>query len=155
MSDIPLGYIAGILDANAIFRIRKTPGGTELPCVAVHGLPLPIMKVLAEYTGTKVTMVTRDFSRQPCALHCEQKHSHVVSVSGRWSVTGARATVLIHAVLPHLQAQRVIATEVMAVGLSAPKKSTTYTKMAQLGWPIPKGPDEGKQGSRGTAGASE
>lgn len=142
MTEIPLGYIAGILDANAIFRVRTTPGGTELPAVHVHGLPMPIMTVLAKYTGTKVTTVTRDYSRSPCAEHCDERHQHVVSISGRWSVTGARATVLIHAILPHLQAQRYAATEVLAVGLSAPKKSTTYNKMAQLGWPIPAPPEE-------------
>ena len=139
--EIPLGYIAGILDANAIFRIRTTPGGTRLPGVFVHGLPAPILRVLSESTGTKITMVTRDYSRTPCAEHCEVPHSHVVSVSGRWSVTGAKATVLIAAVLPYLQAQVSDAEEVLEVGLAAPRKSNTFNKMAALGWPLPEEKD--------------
>lgn len=139
--DVPLGYIAGILDANAIFRIRTTPGGTRLPGVFVHGLPGPILQVLAKHTGTKITMVTRDYQRTPCAEHCEEPHSHVVSISGRWSVTGAKATVLIAAVLPYLQAQASDAEEVLQVGLAAPRKSNTYNKMASLGWPLPEEKD--------------
>lgn len=136
-TELPLGYIAGILDANAIFRVRRTPGGTLLPGVFVHGLPPRIMEVLSRSTGTRITTVSRDYSRTPCAEHCEQPHSHVVSTSGRWSVTGAKATVLIAAVLPYLQAQQEAAEEVLDVGLRAPRKSTTFQKMATLGWPLP------------------
>jgi hypothetical protein len=143
MSDLPpIEYLAGILDANAIFRVRKTPGGTELPAVFVHGLPMPIMEVLAEATGTKVTVVNRDYPRAPCSLHCEEQHVHVTSVSGRWSVTGAKATVLIAAVLPSLRVQKEQAAEVLDVGLAAPRKTTTFSKMATLGWPTPAVPQD-------------
>lgn len=134
---VPVEYLAGILDANAIFRIRSTPGGTKLPAVFVHGLSVKMLEVLARYTGTKVTVVNREYPRAPCSLHCEEQHQHVVSVSGRWSVTGAKATVLIAAVLPHLRVQAEQAAEVLEVGLAAPRKATTFTKMAALGWPTP------------------
>lgn len=137
---VPVEYLAGILDANAIFRVREVPGGTRLACVAVHGLPVPVLEVLAEATGTKVTIVNRDYQRAPCADHCEEQHQHVSSVSGRWSVTGAKATVLIAAVLPFLRVQQEAASEVLKVGLAAPRKPATFDKMATLGWPVPTAP---------------
>lgn len=132
---IPIQYVAGILDACAIFRIRETAEGTKLPGVFVHGLPMPMLNILAETTGTKVTVVTRDYHRALCADHCPDQHGHVRSVSGRWSVTGAKATVLISAVLPHLRGQTAQAYEALTIGLEAPRKSTTFAKMYALGWP--------------------
>lgn len=132
-----IDYLAGILDANAIFRVRETPGGTELACVAVHGLSEGVMEVLAKATGTKVTRVKRDYHQRPCVAHCSKKHRHVASTTLRWSVTGGKANVLIAAVLPSLRVQKDVAAAVLDVGLSAPRKSATYSKMADLGWPTP------------------
>ena len=128
-------YIAGILDACAIFRVRETPEGTQLPGVFVHGLPTKILDVLAESTGTKVTLVKRDYHRALCADHCPDRHQHMKSITGRWSVTGAKATVLIHSVLPYLRAQHEEALEVLEVGVAAPRRRATMEKMYELGWP--------------------
>lgn len=134
--EIPVAYIAGILDANAIFRVRDV-NGTKLPGVFVHGLHIELLQVLADSTGTAVTVIKRDYNGVRCAEHCPEKHVHTISVSGRWSVTGAKATVLLHNVVPHLRVQRVVAQEVLEVGLGAPHKAGTVVKMKDLGWEIP------------------
>ena len=136
-SEVPVAYLAGVLDANGIFRIRETDGGTKLAAIFVHGVPIPILDLLSKYSGTKVSVVKRDYPRSPCLEHCDIPHQHIVSVSGRWSVTGAKATVMISAILPHLIFQRDAAEEVLAVGLEAPRKKSSYAKMSAFGWPIP------------------
>ena len=139
MIEIP--YFAGIFDASALFRTRVITGGTLLPVVQVHGLPVPMLEVLAEATGTKVITVRRDYHRAPCSDHCTDRHNHVLSVTGRWSLTGAKATVVIAAVLPYLRVQHKEAREVLEVGLVAPRKAASFGKMADLGWPLPTSPD--------------
>lgn len=135
--DVPVEYIAGILDANGLFRVRAVQSGTKLPAVYVHGLHIELLQVLADATGTAVTVIKRDYNGVRCAEHCPERHVHTISVSGRWSVTGAKATVLLHNVLPHLRVQREVAEELLAVGMDAPRKEQTIRKMKKLGWEIP------------------
>jgi hypothetical protein len=136
--EVPLGYISGVLDANAVFRVVEVEG-TELPRIMLHGLHPDVLEVLASSTGTKVITTTRDYHRHACTAHCPPEHhqNKVKSTSSRWSLTGAKATVVISAVLPHLRAQTETAKAVMEVGLEAPRKPNTLDKMVELGWPIP------------------
>ena len=134
-----LAYLAGIIDTHAVIRTRETGDGTVLPMVAVHGPHVQMMRYLAAVTGTKVTVTRRGYSRAGCTEHCPDKHQHVVSESGRWSVAGAKATVLLAAVRPFLRLQGYVADQALDVGLRAPRKDATAGKLAELGWPVPDG----------------
>jgi hypothetical protein len=54
-----------------------------------------------------------------CTEHCREKHQHVMSVSGRWSVTGANATVVLWNIRPFIQLQTEQVRTDLVVGLSA------------------------------------
>jgi hypothetical protein len=131
-----LAYVAGIIDSQGGIRSRFV-GDTELPMVYVHGPNLPVLNLLADMTGTKVTVVRRGYSKAGCSIHCPEKHQHVVSTSGRWSVTGVKATVLLWNIRPYLMFQSEAATAALAVGMSSPFKMATPQKMADLGWSLP------------------
>lgn len=135
VSDI--AYVAGVIDAQGGIRTRITTEGTELPMVYVHGPNLAILHLLADLTGTKVTEVKRGYTKAGCTEHCPDKHQHVTSVSGRWSVTGVKATVLLWNIRPYLRFHRDAAVSALAVGMSSPFKMATPGKMAALGWEVP------------------
>ena len=137
MIDTPtLAYIAGVLDLHGVIRTR-TAGDTELPYVALSGSNEGMLTFLADVTGTRAVVTRRQFSRAGCAEHCSEKHQHVTSVSGRWSVSGVKATVLLWNVRPFMRLQAEEATSALAVGMSTKYKPATVRKMAELGWDVP------------------
>lgn len=131
-----VAYVAGIIDTQGIIRTR-TAGDTELPMVAVHGSNEGMLRFLGDVTGTKVTIVRRSYSKAGCAEHCAEKHQHIKSVSGRWSVTGVKATVLLHNLRPYLRLQHDDAVAAIALGVSTKFKPATIAKMQALGWDVP------------------
>ena len=92
----------------------------------------------------RVVVTRRSYAKAGCAEHCKEKHLHVTSESGRWSVSGAKATVILAAVLPYLRLQHEEARGALLVGLGAPFKPATLRQMEQLGWPIPEFDNERK-----------
>lgn len=131
-----LAYIAGIIDTHAIIRLREY-NETVLPMVAVHGPNASMLAYLARRTGTKVTWIERNYHRGGCVEHCPEPHVHIVSKSGRWHVSGAKATIMLSALRPFLQLQGYGADQAIEVGMKAPKKQATPEKMRVLGWPVP------------------
>lgn len=136
LSSEVLAYVAAIIDSLGGIRTRVV-GDTELPMVFVHGPNLPVLQYLADLTGTKVTVVTRGYSKAGCAEHCPEQHQHIHSRSGRWSVTGVKATVLLWNIRPYLRFQAEAAATAITLGLSAPFKPATPGKMLTLGWALP------------------
>lgn len=135
--DVPtLAYVASVIDTQGIIRTRIA-GDTELPMVAVHGPNIRVLNMLAELTGTKVTVVRRDYSRVGCAEHCQEKHQHITSSSGRWSVTGVKATVLLYNLRPFMRFQEEAARSALVLGQSTKFKPATIQKMVELGWEVP------------------
>ncbi len=135
-TDRQLAYIAGIVDVMAVLRIRNTQGA-PLPFVEINCPNLALLEWLAERTGTSVTVVNRDYTRNGCALHCPEAHVHIRSASGRWSLSGVRATVVLHGVVPFMQLQTEAAQQLLEAGLRAPRKPATIAKMTNLGWAVP------------------
>lgn len=146
LKDTETAYLAGVLDARGIVRVRVA-GDTMLPFLGLHTPNLALLGYVAEVTGTKVTETRRSYYKVGCSEHCAQKHQHVQSVSGRWSVTGARATVVLHNVVPYFILQRDTAQQVLTLGLAAPMKAETLVKMEKLGWSIPKLTGDTSEGS--------
>lgn len=129
-------YLAAIVDTLANLRTRTTERSV-LPEVQVNCPNLDLLAWLGQVTGTAHFQTRRDYLRHVCTDHCPSAHAHVRSTSGRWSVTGTRATVLLIGVAPYLRLRTGEAEELIGVGLAAGWKPATVTKMAALGWPVP------------------
>lgn len=133
-----LAYMAGIVDVMGNLRLREVNhSGTLLPFVEVACPNILLLERLGEWTGSAVTKVRRDYRRNGCTKHCPEPHVHIQSSSGRWSVSGVRATVVLHGLLPYLELQADQASELLEAGLVAPRKPATIRKLAELGWVIP------------------
>lgn len=132
-------YCAAIVDTLANLRTRTTDKSV-LPEVQVNCPNLDLLRWLGAITGTGHFETRRDYMRHVCTDHCPEAHAHVQSTSGRWSVTGARATVLLVGVSPYLRLRTAEASELIQVGLAAGWKPATVTKMAALGWTVPERP---------------
>lgn len=131
-----LAYVAGIVDLLGLIRVRHVED-TPLPVLQVHGKHMPTFDYLGSLTGTKAIETTRDYTRHGCAQHCAEKHMHIVSRSGRWSLTGAKATVVLWNIQPFLRVKKDAADGALAVGLGTTFKQGTVGKMRDLGWEIP------------------
>lgn len=129
-------YMAGILDALGLFQVRRVQE-RDLAKVALHSTNGPLLEWVGAATGTKITEVKRNYARYGCDEHCNEKHIHVNHSSLRWSVTGVRATILIHSVLPHLVLQSETAEQVLDATADAPYRKPTAEAMAALGWTLP------------------
>lgn len=137
LSERQLAYIAGVVDVMAAMRLREAHSGNQLPWVGISTPNLAMVQWLADRTGVTVTTVTRSYNRDGCALHCPEPHVHIHSQTGRWSISGARATVMLYNLLPYLELQAESAKELLDVGLRCGRKFNTGAKMAALGWEIP------------------
>lgn len=125
MDEREIAYLAGILDVMGNITTRRA-GTTLLPQISVSTKDQRLLDWLGERTGVRAFTTRREFLRAGCNIHCKERHRHVLSESGRWSVSGAKATVVLAAVRPYLH-------------LKAPRKPATATKMSDLGWPLPEG----------------
>lgn len=136
LSSEEIAWCGGVIDALGLMRLRETDAGSQLPSVYVSTAQLPIAQRLADLTGVKVTMVSRDYKRMGCGQHCTEAHLHVNSVTARWSLTGARARAFLAAVRPYLFFKAAEADALIEATKDAPSKPRTTEKMADLGWPI-------------------
>lgn len=136
LSVADLAYIAGVIDTRGHIATRSVRGAT-LPLLAVSSSESALLEWLGDATGTRPVSTRRDYGRMGCSAHCPEPHLHVTSVSGRWSVTGVKATVVLFGVAPYLRVRAEDAQAAVTLGLSAGFKQATVTKMAALGWPVP------------------
>jgi hypothetical protein len=136
LTEPEIAYVAGTLDAMA--RIKTVvANGTTLPLVAVSCPNMALLEHLSTVSGLKAFETHREYDRHRCGEHCVEAHDHIVSRSGRWSANGARATIMLAAVQPHIRVQTDEVAEVLAVGMETPAKAHVVQSMAALGWPIP------------------
>lgn len=135
LSEQQIAWCGGVIDAIGHVRTRETDAGSLLASVSVSTAQLPIAERLAHLTGIGVTRVTRDYNRVGCSDHCTEPHLHVVSVTARWNLTGARALIFLNAVRPYLVFKAAEADDVIRATGEAPAKPATAMKMATLGWP--------------------
>jgi hypothetical protein len=99
--------------------LRITEQGTQLPSIALSNGNIDMLHYLATLTGTRAITTRRTYVKAGCTEHCREKHQHVMSVSGRWSVTGAKATVVLWNIRPFIQLQTEQVQTGLVVGLSA------------------------------------
>lgn len=136
MAELDLRYLAGVIDSVALLRKREVRDSGLLPAVAVHGIE-PVIRMLAKATGTHPTTTNRDYHAALCVEHCSQPHIHKVSSSLRWSLTGARATVLLAAIEPFTVMHQHDITLAVEEGLEQRWTVPPVKSMHSLGWPIP------------------
>lgn len=140
ITNAELAYVAALIDLQGHITSR-TVREAVLPMVALSSPNAAVLRLLGEMTGVRPFITRRDYSRLGCVAHCPEPHQHIVSESGRWSLSGVKATVVLHSVLPFLRFQRDEAIEAIRLGLEAGYKPATIAKMAELGWRLPNFPD--------------
>jgi hypothetical protein len=129
-----IAWCAGVIDSLGLIKTRPMRTGSELAYVGVSSARIDILEHLSRLTGTRVVTVSRDYNRLGCGEHCTEAHLHVQSVTGRWSLTGARALVFLDAIEPYLVTRRAEAKAAIAAGETAPSKPAVLRKMKELGW---------------------
>jgi hypothetical protein len=131
-------YMAGIIDMAGIIRLRPQKENPPLPYVGLSTVNKQVVDYLAGMTDSKVTITKRDYHKAMCTEHCTpEAHTHVISESYRWSVTGVKATVVLANIKPYLVFQTEAAQKALEAGYAANFKPATYRKMKLLGWDIP------------------
>jgi hypothetical protein len=132
-----LAYMAALVDNLAVLKTRQV-NGSELPVVALTiTRSEDAVKFLAGNTGSKVTPIVRQYNRKGCADHCMIAHLHVDTVGHRWQVTGVKATIMLHNLLPYMRVQVVQAQRLIELGQSIGYASSVAARMRELGWHIP------------------
>lgn len=139
ITETDLAYVAGVVDLVANIKIRRAGQGTnvDLPVIAIYGAYPDVLHWLGEHTETRPVVTSRQYARAGCQEHCQEKHQHVTSVSARWSLTGAKATIVLYNVMPYLKFQTHDAEMAVQLGLITNYKQATVTKMRSLGWETP------------------
>lgn len=136
LSQADLAYIAALLDAFALLRLRDV-NGTSLPQVTIQSKRVASLDWLAEVTGVAVMGISKDFHRHQCTDHCPTKHTRIEAKTRRWQLTGARATIVLHAVEPFMRVQGREARLLVEEGLTIGYKTDVVNEMRALGWAIP------------------
>ena len=136
MEPVEIAYFAGVIDIRGKITTNRY-GGTLLPFVGISSADRRVAVELGRVTGIKPVAVHRDYDRFGCDQHCTRKHVHVFSTTARWQVTGAKATIVLAAIQTYVRFQVEECEYALSVGLEAPFKAATITRMQTLGWPIP------------------
>lgn len=136
MNRAQVAHLAGVIDSLGRVRVRETDEGTRLAVVAISSPDLTLLRYVAGHTGVRVVRVRRRYDRLGCEEHCDKRHLHVHSDTGRWELVGARAVVVLRNVRPYLVKLGAEVDAVLAVTAEAPVKAATVRKMRELGWEV-------------------
>lgn len=132
-----LAYLAGVLDVLGRIWHRPSANGRRLPLLELNLKQPDLMAWLGEITGTDVVTTSRDYMRMGCAEHCAESHVHSVSTSTRWSVTGAKATIVLFNIEPYAFLKRPEVEFALGLGMMAEMRAQTVRSMRAKGWTIP------------------
>jgi hypothetical protein len=117
-----------------------------LPFIAVQGRDMALLEWLGSVTRVRVGKGARDYVKGGCAAHCPEQHIHVVSETFRWSVTGAKATIVLMGVRAYVRLRPARFDELIELGLAQEWRPQTVKDMKDLGWPVIDRPLEKPQG---------
>lgn len=137
ISDTDLAYLAAVIDTKARVKTLQLPTGSVIPVVHMSSPDMELLQYLGKLTGISPFITRRSYEKHRCTEHCPDQHDHVTSESARWSVSGAKATVLLAAIQPFIRFQKAEIDTAINVGLDAPVKTGTLKKMIALGWALP------------------
>lgn len=137
MTPQDLIYAAALIDTLAVLKTRLV-NGSDLPVIAMTTTRhVPAARFLGALTATRLTPLVKDYTHRGCNQHCPDKHNHVLSEGVRWQVTGAKATIVLHNVLPALRVQAGEAQRLVSLGRQIGYKGQVVNRMRELGWEIP------------------
>jgi hypothetical protein len=138
VTNLPLAYIAGVIDARGHIEAHNRHGHIQ-PRIRVTTRKIELLTYLAELTGNKVVLDDRGYARKPCGDHCDSAHSHVVRQSAQWTVDSSRATIVLWNIASLMHAQKAEALLALEAGMQAfpPARGDVPKQMAALGWVLP------------------
>ena len=128
-------YAAALVDSFGKLGTR-TAGETELPQITVQG-KIPALPWLADLCGVKLIEITKGYTRHQCSEHCPEKHTPIASVTQRFQITGARATIALYTLQDYMRVQHVEARRLVELGRVIGYKTDVVNDMARLGWRLP------------------
>lgn len=137
LSPADLAYAAALVDTFATLKLRALPSGTDLPEVVLQGKRIAALDWLAAVTGSKVAVIGKDFHRHQCSEHCPDKHTRIESSTRRLVLSGARATIVLHALAPFMRVQGAEARRLADAGRVLGYKTNVVNDMRRLGWAVP------------------
>lgn len=137
LADSEIAYVAAVVDTFARIKIRPTEAGTLIPTITISNPHRSMLAFMGQMTATKSFEVEKSYSKHRCGEHCPSRHEKIVSNSGRWSISGAKATVMLSAIQPYVRFQDEEVAEALEAGLAATKKAHTVASMQKIGWPLP------------------
>jgi hypothetical protein len=148
-----LAWMAAILDIQGrIHRKDNQARATPQLVLRVDSSHLSVIGELCRLTGGSVEprppAPGKEWDRKGCTEHCAAAHVHVEIGSqpstGRWTVTGAAAAVVLHNVIPYMLTDRgmeAMMTEALEnvnlAGRSGNNARRAVRRLAQLGWVLP------------------
>jgi hypothetical protein len=135
LSPAELAYAAALIDSFGTLTVREV-NGALLPQVIIQG-KIAALPWLAEITGVKIIEIRKGYTRHQCTEHCPEAHTRIESITGRWALTGARATVVLFNVEPYLRVQGRIARDLVEAGQGIGYKTQVVNDMKRLGWQLP------------------
>ncbi len=132
-----LAYLAGVVDVLGRIWSRPSSNGRRLPLLEINGNRPELLAWLGEITSTDIIPTSRDYMRSGCEEHCPQQHVHTISNSTRWSVTGAKATIVLFNIEPFIFLRRPEVEFALGLGMMAEMRAQTVRDMKTNGWAVP------------------
>lgn len=134
-----IGWVAGVIDSRATLFVRHSATGAPLASVTltVAAERRALVERLCALTGVTVVQTRKDYNRSSCSEHCPEKHVHISNDYYRWSLTGARALVVLRLCLPYLTVRSEQAAQMISECRETRVTSAPVARMRALGWSEP------------------
>lgn len=157
MEEWKKAWAAGILDFQGHVQTKKNQqraAGSQQIMIYVDTSIDEIVDRLGEMTGANVEMKVRhrvkaEWSRKGCAEHCPEEHIHVneyqMPATGRWSVTGAAAAIVLWNLREYLSTEREpwdwalsqCLSQLKLTGQGSAAIIAAARRLHSLGWTLP------------------
>lgn len=153
-----LGWMAAILDIQGLVIQKKNYSrATPQVVLAVDSANTTVVRELCALTGTDVEMKKQnklrpEWRRRACTIHCPEAHVHLQDVNmpltGRWTITGVGAAMVLHGLRPHLVtwdvkswslAYELCMDNAVFTGQGSGMTRSVITRLVDLGWELPPG----------------
>lgn len=153
-----LGWAAAILDLQGHVVQKKNPTrATPQVVLIVDTASVIVVQGLCALTGSNVEMkqqkykLPQQWKRRACTEHCPEAHVHMevsMPLTGRWTVTGVAAAIVLHNLRPYLLtwdakgwgvAYEQCMDTATLTGQGSGATRPTIARLAGLGWDLPAG----------------
>lgn len=149
-----LAWFAAVLDLRSHIIVKDNKmRATPQFVLMVQSVNYAVVREMARLVGTSPEALTprkkKDFMRRGCTEHCPEAHIHALEdealpPTGKFTITGAAAAVVLDAVIPYMITDRglgavrdQIFAQMKLTGQGAGATRTAVRRLEALGWPIP------------------